>query len=53
MDGVLCFMLFAGSFRMRLSDFKRLARPIGVLSILATLLGALIYGSLFYAAIAE
>ncbi|MBQ7581206.1 MAG: cation:proton antiporter, partial [Lachnospiraceae bacterium] len=50
MKGVLCFMLFAGSFRMRLSDFKRLARPIGVLSILATLLGALIYGGLFYAA---
>lgn len=50
MKGVLCFMLFAGSFRMRLSDFKRLARPIGVLSILATLLGTLIYGVLFYGA---
>ncbi len=50
MKGVLCFMLFAGSFRMRLSDFKRLARPIGVLSVLATLLGALIYGGLFYLA---
>lgn len=50
MNGVLCFMLFAGSFRMRLSDFKRLARPIGILSVLCTLLGAVFYGILFYAA---
>ena len=50
MKGVLCFMLFAGSFRMRLSDFKRLARPIGVLSFLCTFLGAVFYGLLFFAA---
>ncbi|MBQ1487854.1 MAG: sodium:proton antiporter [Lachnospiraceae bacterium] len=50
MKGVLCFMLFAGSFRMRLSDFKRLARPIGVLAFLATFLGAVFYGGLFFLA---
>ena len=48
MDGALCFMLFAGSCHMKLSDFKRLARPVGVLSIGATLLGAVFYGLLFY-----
>ena len=50
MQGVLCFMLFAGSCHMKLSDFKRLARPVGVLSILCTLLGAIFYGLLFYLA---
>ena len=50
MNGVLCFMLFAGSFRMRLYDFKRLARPIGVLAFLGTFLGAVFYGGLFYLA---
>ena len=50
MKGVLCFMLFAGSFRIRLSDFKRMARPIGVLAFVGTLLGAVFYGLLFYAA---
>lgn len=50
MNGVLCFMLFAGSFRMHLSDFKRLARPIGVLAFLCTFLGAVFYGGLFYLA---
>lgn len=48
LNGVLCFMLFAGACHMKLSDFKRLARPVGVLSIGATLLGALFYGFLFY-----
>ena len=28
MEGVLCFMLFAGSFRMKLKDFKEQARQI-------------------------
>ncbi len=48
MKGVLCFMLFAGSCHMKLSDFKRLARPVGVLAIVCTLLGAIFYGTLFY-----
>ncbi|MGN8988383.1 cation:proton antiporter domain-containing protein [Bariatricus sp. HCP28S3_E2] len=49
MEGVLCFMLFAGSCHMRLLDFKKHARPITMLSVVATLLGAIFYGSLFYA----
>lgn len=48
MEGVLCFMLFAGSCHMRLRDFKEQLRLISLLSILATLLGAVIYGGLFY-----
>lgn len=49
MEGVLCFMLFAGSCHMRLLDFKKHVRPITLLSIVATLLGAIFYGVLFYA----
>lgn len=50
MEGVLCFMLFAGSCHMRLLDFKKHARAISVLSIAATFLGAVFYGVLFYGA---
>ena len=50
MEGVLCFMLFAGSCHMKLSDFKRQARQISVLAFVATLLGACFYGFLFYGA---
>jgi len=45
---VLCFMLFAGSCHMRWKDFARQKRPIAVLSIVATLLGAVFYGICFY-----
>ncbi|MCR5404227.1 MAG: cation:proton antiporter [Butyrivibrio sp.] len=48
MDCVLCFMLFAGSCHMKLWDFERMARQVGVLSFLCTLLGALLYGFSFY-----
>ena len=47
-EGVLCFMLFAGSCHMQLKDFKRLFRPIGILAVLGTLLGAFLYGALFF-----
>lgn len=50
MDGVLCFMLFAGSCHMRLLSFKKHAKVIGLLAIGATLLGAVFYGLLFYGA---
>ncbi len=49
MHGVLCFMLFAGSCHMRLSDFKEQARQVTVLSILGTLLCSVFYGVLFFA----
>ena len=50
LKGVLCFMLFAGSFRMALSDFKKMARQITVLAFVCTLLGSIFYGLLFYGA---
>ncbi len=49
MEGVLCFMLFAGSCHLKLSQFKEFARPVGVLAFICTLLGAVIYGLLFFA----
>lgn len=49
MEGVLCFMLFAGSCHMQLFDFKKHARVISVLSVLATFLGAVFYGLLIFA----
>lgn len=50
MDGVLCFMLFAGSCHIKLSHFRRNARAVGVLAFICTLLGAVFYGLLFYLA---
>ena len=48
MEGVLCFMLFAGSCHMRLLDFKKHARAISLLAAAATFLGAVFYGLIFY-----
>lgn len=48
MDGVLCFMLFAGSCHMKLLNFKKHAKIISLLAIGSTLLGAVFYGLLFY-----
>ena len=48
MEGMLCFMLFAGSCHMRLLDFKKHAKTISFLAIGATLIGAILYGALFY-----
>lgn len=47
-EGVLCFMLFAGSCHMKLLDFKKYARAISLLAAGATLLGAVFYGLIFY-----
>ncbi len=49
MKGILCFMLYAGSCRLKLSQFMEQARPIGVLAFCCTLLGALVYAFLFRA----
>ncbi len=48
MEGVLCFMLYAGSCQLKLRQFRKHARPIGVLAFFCTLLGALFYGFLFW-----
>ncbi len=50
LEGVLCFMLFAGSCHMKLSDFKAQARQVTVLAFVCTLLGAVFYGALFFGA---
>ncbi len=47
-EGVLCFMLFAGSRNLKLRSFRANARKIGVLAFVCTLLGAVFYGGLFY-----
>ncbi len=49
-EGVLCFMLFAGSCHMKLLDFKKHARAISLLAVGATFLGAVFYGVIFYGA---
>lgn len=48
MEGVLCFMLFAGSCHMRLLDFRKHIRAVSLLAFGATLLSAVFYGLLFY-----
>ena len=48
MKGALCFMLFAGSCHIKIKDFKRMMRPIGILAFLGTFLGTVFYGLLFY-----
>ena len=47
MEGVLCYMLFAGSCHIKLEDFRKNARAVGVLSVLATFLGAVLFGFFF------
>ncbi|MCR5233304.1 MAG: sodium:proton antiporter [Lachnospiraceae bacterium] len=47
-EGVLCFMLFAGSKNLKIKAFKENARKITVLAFVCTLLSALLYGGLFY-----
>ena len=47
-EGVLCFMLFAGSRNMKIASFRENARKITVLAFVCTLLSACFYGGLFY-----
>ena len=48
MDGVLCFMLFAGAGKVNMGKFKQNLRPICLLALLTTLLSSFLYGALFY-----
>lgn len=48
MDGMLCFMLFAGAGKVNMSKFRKNIRPISLLALLTTLLSSFLYGSLFY-----
>lgn len=47
-EGVLCFMLFAGSCHHKMKDIKNSIRHISILAFVCTLLGALFYAALFY-----
>ena len=49
MDGVLCFMLFAGSSKVNMGKFRQNLRPICLLALLTTAVSAVVYGLLFYA----
>ena len=48
MDGVLCFMLFAGAGKVNMGKFKQNLRPICLLALLTTLISSFLYGALFY-----
>ena len=48
LKGVLCFMLFAGSCRLKLGQFKENMRNVTIFAFFCTFLGAVIYGLLFW-----
>jgi len=48
MDGVLCFMLFAGASKVNMGKFRQNLRPICLLALLTTLISSFLYGALFY-----
>ncbi|MBP5414508.1 MAG: cation:proton antiporter, partial [Lachnospiraceae bacterium] len=48
MDGVLCFMLFAGASKVNMGKFRQNLRPICLLALLTTVVSSFIYGALFY-----
>lgn len=48
MDGVLCFMLFAGASKVNMKKFKQNLRPISLLALLTTVVSSFFYGTLFY-----
>lgn len=47
-DGVLCFMLFAGACRLRFCELRTQLKLISVLAIVSTILAAFIYGALAF-----
>ncbi|MCR5595914.1 MAG: sodium:proton antiporter [Lachnospiraceae bacterium] len=48
MDGVLCFMLFAGASKVNMGKFRANLRPISLLALLTTAVSSFIYGIIFY-----
>ena len=47
-DGVLCFMLFAGASKVNMGKFRQNLRPISLLALLTTFVSSFLYGILFY-----
>ena len=50
LDGVLCFMLFAGASRVSVTKFSQNIRPISLLALPGTVVSSAVYGLLFYLA---
>ncbi|MDD6189804.1 MAG: sodium:proton antiporter [Clostridiales bacterium] len=50
LDGVLCFMLFAGASKVHFNKFTSNIKSITLLSFLTTAISAALYGALFYLA---
>ena len=50
MDGMLCFMLFAGASKVNMGKFKTNLRPICLLAFVSTVLSSFFYGGLMYLA---
>ncbi len=48
MDGVLCFMLFAGASKVNMGKFRQNLRPICLLALLTTLISSFLYGAIFF-----
>ena len=49
MEGVLCFMLFAGASKVNMRKFRQNVRAISLLALLTTMLSSVCYGLIFYA----
>ena len=47
-EGMLCFMLFAGAGKVNMGKFRKNLRPISLLALLTTVLSSFLYGGLFY-----
>ena len=50
MDGMLCFMLFAGASKVNMGKFKTNLRPISLLAFLSTVISSFLYGCIMYLA---
>lgn len=50
LDGVLCFMLFAGAGKVSGRKFKANIKTISLLALMATVISSAVYGLLFWAA---
>ena len=50
MDGMLCFMLFAGASKVNMGKFRVNLRPICLLAFLSTVLSSFFYGALMFLA---
>lgn len=47
-DGVLCFMLFAGASKVSSHKFKANIKSISLLAIVSTIISSIVYGLLFF-----